>query len=73
MQNKPQKQLFAACDLKGFSFHDLWPDNPTSRTPDKSRGGQRFMQKDVHLSIFYKSKELDATQSFGDKRNGKKL
>lgn len=73
MQNKLKKQLFTAYDLKGFSFHDLWPDNPTSRTPDKLRGGQRFMQKDVHLSILHKSKELDTKQRFGDRGNGKKL
>lgn len=31
------------------------------------------MQKDVHLSILHKSKELDTKQRFGDRGNGKKL
>lgn len=57
--------LFAACDLKGFSFYDLGPSHLTFRTPGKSRGEQRFLQKDVRLSILYKSQELDTTKAQG--------
>lgn len=66
------KGAAATCNLKALSLrHDLRPSDPTSRTPSKSRGGPRPTQKDVHHSIIYKSKELDATQRFVDRGNGK--
>lgn len=73
MQPKPKMRLFSAAILKSFSFNDLRPRNSTSRTLVKSRGGQRFMQKDVHLNILYKSKKLHTTQRLGGRRSGKKL